>query len=243
MKKILASITLITGFVCNAEVSNININTVNVKDNSSTVNSGISGIESEKTIEGNGNFTSLERPISRKIEKIEIANGLDVKIHCGAKTAKIELQADSNILPAIKTEIKNNTLILSLSGSLTTKNPISATVFLPAVKEVKNGQAGKTLITGLDNNSFTLIVGGAGEITISGSTKILNATLNGACTLNAQQLNAQNVQITARDATEATVNASKELKAVITDAAAVTCYGKPPKVEKQLDDAATLNMR
>ncbi|MFA7230177.1 MAG: DUF2807 domain-containing protein [Victivallaceae bacterium] len=243
MEKFLTAVVLMSGLVCNAEISNININTINIKDHSSTVNSGISGLETGKTIEGNGKLTRIEQPLSVQIEKIETGNGLDVHIHCGAKTSKLEFQADSNILPAIKTEIKGNTLMLSLSGSLTTKNPISATIFLPTVKEVKSNQAGKMSITGLDNDAFTLISDGTGEIAISGSTKILNVTLNGACILNAQQLNAQTVQITARDATEATVNASKELKVEITDAAAVNCYGKPQKITKQLDDAATLNMR
>jgi Putative auto-transporter adhesin, head GIN domain len=78
-----------------------------------------------------------------------------------------------------------------------------------------------------ENESVDLDLGGAGYITLGGRSKLLHATLGGLGGLNAQQFQADAVNVDLSGLGNATVTAKTSATLNLSGLGSVTVYGKP----------------
>lgn len=86
-----------------------------------------------------------------------------------------------------------------------------------------------------------LMFEGASDAKISGKTSTLKNVLQGAASINAKDLHAEDVKITASGASEIDLNASRSIDIVADGASDITFSGDPEIVEIQLDGIASVN--
>lgn len=201
-------------------VENVRENVVNVKDNGSSINSGIDLGDTKGTLVGNGNTVTVKREVS-SFDSIKTWGALKLNVNVsGGAAGSVEIITDSNITNVIKTEVKNGCLSVGASKSYSTEKPVTVKITVPALKNID--------------------AGGACELTIDGSTKDFSATLGGVAKLHAAGLSASDVKISVSGAASAEVAVSGVLSVNGSGAAKVFYKGNPSKIVKELSGVASL---
>ncbi len=94
----------------------------------------------------------------------------------------------------------------------------------------------------ISGKGFYLDSQGATKVVVDGNVEELLATMSGASRLEAESLQAQNVEVSISGAGRADVTAEKILKVSITGAGKVT-YSGDPTVEKHVSGAGSIRQR
>lgn len=201
-------------------ITNVRDNVVNVKDDGSSINSGIDLGDMKGTLVGNGKKATVKRDIAG-FDSVNVGGAfvVNVSVSDGAKSG-VEISADSNITDCIKSDVKNGCLFLGASKSYSSKNPVTVKITVPSLKGA--------------------VVSGACELTLSGTVKAFSADVSGAAKIHASGLDAVNVTVAASGAGVAEVSASGVLTVNGSGAAKVLYKGNPSKIVKELSGVASL---
>ncbi|HEU4850974.1 MAG TPA: DUF2807 domain-containing protein [Telluria sp.] len=140
--------------------------------------SGVYTAWSSKTVEGNGNLQSERRDVAA-LRSLNVGGRMHTEVRVGGAPS-LEIEADSNLLPLIKTEQSGETLRIWMEGSVKTDNPIRVRYTVAALDQVTQAGSGRTNITGLNGGTFTLVATGSGRTELSGRVERLNAQLTGS---------------------------------------------------------------
>jgi len=167
-----------------------------------------------------GNFNSIV--LNGDFGKISIKNKL-------AEKNSISLTGSADNIKSVTTEIKENTLYInsnnkSLSISIDTKSIDRLAV---------NGTADIT-VTEINTENFFLVTDGATKINLQGKTNFLSLTTSGANDIEAKELDAINVRLKAKGNNNISITANKVLEPKISGFGAVTYYGDPKIIDKDL---------
>ena len=195
----------------------------------------LSGVWAQSTQDRNvGTFTG-----------VKTSGIFTVSLTPGANAVKVE--AEDSVINDIKTEVKDDVLIISSEGNLNTKKQINITVSVKDLKSVNVSGAAKIKGDGefatdkitvdatgagsvalqLKATDVNVSGSGAGNIKLTGSATNLKADLSGAANLKAYDLEVQNASIDASGASNAKVNPSQSIKADASGASNVSYKGNP----------------
>ena len=138
-------------------------------------------------IKGNGVAKTEARALSSaSFSRIEIDAPVDAHITIGG-TPSLELKGPSNVLPYVRTEIRNNTLHIFTDDQtdLDTRSNISAIISLPTLKGLEVSGAGNHDVAGaVRSDEFSLESSGACKVNIADlQVRSLDADLSGAAIL------------------------------------------------------------
>jgi hypothetical protein len=203
-----------------------------VNDSGSTVNTGINLGGNTVFIKGNGKIISGSRELA-EFNAISIKGQFEVKISSGDKNL-IDLKAESNILPLISTEIKNQTLQISISKPVSLTSTPQLSICCGKSPQIISFSGNGKIDAVLNSENFQLISVGAIETTLKGKTPGLEIEMIGAGKLNAKNLKAATLDISMKGASSATVSVSKKLNADIIGAAKLIYFGSPSKITKKI---------
>lgn len=193
------------------------------------------------TIKGSGTSKTESRETG-EFKVIEISGSGTAELTVGAKAA-IEVTADDNIVPLIETRIESGKLIIDTAkGRYESKMGVVIRVTSPTIEAVGATGAAKIGLSGVENESLTLISNGAGSIRVSGKTDSLTAKLNGAAKLDTAELMSRSVQLELRGSGRAVVHATETLGVLIEGAGAVQYLGDP-KVEQTIRGAGSVTRK
>jgi hypothetical protein len=140
--------------------------------------SGVYTAWSSKTHEGNGDLQTERRDVAA-LRSLNIGGRMHTEVRVGG-TPSLEIEADSNLLPLIKTAQSGDTLRIWMEGSVKSDNPIRVRYTVAALDNVTQAGSGRVNITGLNAGTFTLIASGSGRTELSGRVERLNAQLTGS---------------------------------------------------------------
>lgn len=190
-------------------------------------------------VKGNGTIKEETRSLS-DFNSVEVGGAYEVDITCGGSPG-ITIDAESNILPLIKTEVSGNTLHISNTKSISPRKKIKVKITTANIDEVETSGASNITVENIDNGRIKLDASGAGKINLSGKTGMLRLSLSGAVKVNAKDLIANNASVEISGASKADVYASTELRADISGVGSLDYYGNPKNVRSSVSGIGSIN--
>lgn len=219
-------------------VVNVRKNTENSSDGSSVVNSGVKLGKGSAALKGNGDIKVQSRNVE-DFSSVKISGAFNVVIVLG-KAKKVTVRGDSNVLGKITTKTIGETLEIKSKGAYSVEKPIGIRLSSPDLKEIIFVGACTGNIEMKKESSLKLKITGACKIALSGKTKDLSVSLEGASNFNGLTAPAENVSVETSGASKAKVVSSGTLKVKASGASSVLYKGSPAKIEKDISIPAVL---
>ena len=181
------------------------------------------------------------RPIS-DFSGLEVSGAYQIKWSSG-KSA-LTISTDQNLLPLITTSVTgNNTLRIDSKENLRPTKGITINLSSASLTDVKLNGAVSLAASNLSGADLKLESNGASSISVAGSVTNLEATLSGACKLDAKSLQTQTAKVSLNGASYADVTVTETLNASISGAGGLTYSGNPKSVEKSVAGVGRIQPR
>jgi hypothetical protein len=196
------------------------------------------GEEGAAPVEGTGEIQTELRELP-PFTRVSVASGMKVIIGYNA-VQSVSLAAQGNVLMAIKTEVVDGQLIVTIPPpGVEATQPIALTVKLPALESValSAGVVGYVEHTG---SGLNLDISGGVQLTAIGDTPDLrlNATTGSHAKLD--ELAAQYAQISLNDGSTAELNVVTSVTGTASGGSTVILSGNPAQVDIETSSGATV---
>lgn len=173
-------------------------------------------------------------------DSVELAGSNNVVIRVGGKQSVV-VKADDNLLNRVTTRVESGTLVIgNTPGSLVTKSPMSVVVGVPTVNELTLAGGGNIVVDGIEAESLTVTLSGSGNLTGSGTARLLGLTLGGSGNMWLSQLAADDVRAVLSGSGNVFVTASKSLDASIPGSGTIAYSGNPQDVTKSVTGSGVI---
>lgn len=182
-------------------------------------------VADDNVVVGSGIEASQSREVVG-VRAIEIHIAGNVHVEIGEPTS-LEIVADDNILPLIKTEVKKGSLVISATGQFRTKHQPVIKITVANLEAVAVFGSGDVDIKGLDNESLSVAIDGSGDVRPAGQTVSLTVSISGSGDVLARQLEARDASVTINGSGDAKVSVAKSLNVVIQGSGDVKYTGAP----------------
>lgn len=197
-----------------------------------------------------GSFSSKTGSGNMKVEKrtvpafssVDISGAYDVEIVVRDEQS-LEIEGDDNLLPLIKTEVKDGVLKIGNTQSISTKRNLRVRISSPKLDALFTSGASDIVVTDVKSDEFKIESSGASNLKVSGEAKTVVINSSGAGEIDAKDLRAEKVNITSSGAATADVYASEELRASVSGAGDVRYYGNPKTVSQDKSGAGSITKR
>lgn len=190
-------------------------------------------------IAGSGNRKAEKRDV-KSFNAIDTSGAYEVNVTC-QKPASVEIEADDNILPLIKTEVRDGTLFVSSEQEFhSSKSPVLR-ITVPDLNSVANHGAGDVTIVDANSNDLTIKSTGAASISAAGKAKSVTISSTGAGNVDTSKLTAEKARVESTGAANVDVYASDLLDVDISGVSSVTYSGNPKTVTKTVSGVGSVN--
>lgn len=190
----------------------------------------------KRGVKGSGNVATETRDIS-DFKAIDVSGVFNVEI-VAQKEFSVVVEADDNLIPLIKTEVRDGILEISTDKRIKSKSRLTVRISAPNIEKIEASGATKVSLSEVMNSSLTIDTSGASKINLSGKTDLLNVDVSGASKIDAENLSVADAVVDASGASKVMVNVSRELKADCSGASSVVYSGTPTNIEKRLTGAS-----
>jgi hypothetical protein len=147
----------------------------------------VKSIFSSDAVAGNGQQARDIRAISAA-SAIDVRGPLEVNLRVGAAPS-LTVEADSNLLPLIRTEVIGGTLRMWVEGNVRSTNSLRVTATMPALSHVTASGSGRMTISELNGAALAFTKSGSGSVNLSGRVGRLDFQNSGSGHVNASALN------------------------------------------------------
>ncbi len=204
-----------------------------------------------KTVKGNGDMTSETRN-TNNYDEVSLTGSMDVKLIAG-REGEIKVEAESNLMKYIITEVKGNSLKIASEDGVNlepsrTRN-IKITVPVEDIESVKLTGSGdlwnsnklrvtnfQTHLTGsgditlnLDAEKVESTITGSGDTDLKGNTNSFKCKITGSGDFDASGFEAKVVEATVMGSGDIRVNVTQSLKARVMGSGDIRYRGNPEK--------------
>lgn len=216
----------------------------------------------QKRIIGNGETANITRSLNSNFKGIELYGSFDLEIYGGKQDGEISIQADSNLIEHIVTEVKNGILFIQFEKgkSFSTKEDIKISLYSNQLESISLFGSGDIEIKGTQNVSnfqasingsgdieadvkaqnVKLSISGSGDIEISGTTKNLEIVSKGSGDIEAFKLKAENVNIQQTGSGDTEVYCNQSLTVVSKGSGDIKYKGNPMKINEKTKGSGRL---
>ncbi len=135
------------------------------------------------TVRGNG-IEASEGRITSGFDKVKSEGSFDVHITNGNRT-DVVINAESNILPYIETDVNGNTLRLHVRGVHNIKNtrPMEVYISVPRLESIKQSGSGIITTGHFTSENVDIVISGSGTIETAINAESLDAVVSGSGSL------------------------------------------------------------
>ena len=189
-------------------------------------------------IRGNGHVVTDQRTVG-EFSDIKADGAFEIEWHSG--TPSLSITTDDNLLRYIDSSVEGTTLRLHTREQLHPTRRMKVLVTSPTLTGLSFAGAVRFGATQLSGAKFYLQTAGACKITLGGNVDELLADMSGASKLMAAELHTKTADISTSGASKAEIYASEALRVSISGAGKVIYYGHPPKVERHVSGAGSIN--
>ena len=192
-------------------------------------------------VEDSGDAKSEMRNVS-DFKKIEAGGAVNLVIDA-QKEFSVEIEADDNLLPLIKTEVSGDTLKITTEEKVSPKTRISVKISMPELASLNVSGASKADVANVKTDSLELEASGASKINVSGEAVKLKSEANGASGIDAENLIVTDADVTASGASKTTVSATNDLKADASGASNIYYVGEPKNIAPKSSGASSVTKK
>ena len=174
-------------------------------------------------VKGNGIKATETRAVTA-FTAIDATGVGSLKLRVGEEES-LKITADENILPLIKSEVKDGVLVLSTTGATKSKTDIVFEATAKTIKRLENSGTVSINAKGFNGGALSVETSGVGSITLVGRVDSLNAELSGVGSLDAEELIADRVKTSLSGVGSATVRAEKSMSGTVSGVGSLTWKG------------------
>ncbi|MCA9673562.1 MAG: DUF2807 domain-containing protein [Kofleriaceae bacterium] len=209
------------------------------------------------TVQGSGTAATESRAVD-DFTAIAVGGALALHVHVGPAPA-VEVRGDDNIVPLIRTEVRDGTLHVESRRAYTARTPLVVDVATPAVTGLDASGAITASIEGVTGDAFRIAGGGAtdldvtaevahlvasiagsGSLRLAGRADDLRLDVSGAGDVHARGAAARTATVTISGAGAVEVTVADTLDATISGSATVDYWGQPARVERHVAGAGAI---
>ena len=183
---------------------------------------------SDSKVKGSGVAASETRSVA-SFDGIDAKGVGKLKLRIG-DTESLKVIADDNILPLIKTDVKDGVLTLSTTGALMSKTDIVFEVTARRIKRMENSGTVSIDASGFNGGELSVETSGVGSIKLNGRVDSFTAELSGVGSLDADALAADRVDTSLSGVGSAHVRAEKSLRANVSGVGSLSWTGAATEV-------------
>ncbi len=194
-----------------------------------------------KGIKGSGNRKSEKRDLPA-FKSIETTGAYDIDVMC-QKPASFEIEADDNILPLIKTEVRDGVLYVSNQERYNTRKAVALRISLPELIAVSSRGAGEITIQDANGDNLKIESTGAASIKAAGKVKSATISSTGAGDIDASRLQTENARVTVAGAASVNVYVTEQLDVSVSGVGSVSYSGNPRTVNKSVSGIGSVNKK
>ena len=191
-------------------------------------------------IKGSG-VRKTEKRVVAPFKAISVEGAYNIEV-VAQKDQSLEVEADDNILPSIRTEVSAGVLKINTRGSFSLSNEVNIKITVPNLEKVSASGAGMINVTGVKNDRFDIDVNGAPALRVAGETKEVNLETNGAGMIDARKLRASRVTVNSNGVSNVEVHASDQLNVTISGPSHVL-YAGDPEVNQTINGPGSLEKK
>jgi hypothetical protein len=183
----------------------------------------ISFNDGDSKVKGSGVKATETRAVAA-FTAIEATGIGSLKLRVG-ESDSLKITADDNLLPLIKSEVKNGVLVLSTKGASSSKNGIIFEATANTIKRLENSGTVSMDAGGFAGGELVIVCSGVGSVTLAGRVDSLKAELSGVGSLSADGLSADRVETNLSGVGSANVRAEKSLNGNVSGVGSLTWKG------------------
>lgn len=196
------------------------------------------------SVAGSGVTTSQTRSVPA-FDRIEIGGAYEVVVRVGA-TRSVVLAGDDNLLPLVRTEVRNGTLHIESDEDLEPREEIRIEIGIETLNGVHSAGSSDVAVRDVRSPAFDVTVSGSseltangefgdlttslagsGEIQMNGSADAIDASISGSGELDLLQVRARTARIDVSGSGDASVQVSERLDASVSGSGEVRYAGRP----------------
>ena len=141
---------------------------------------------SSNAVVGNGVPAHDVRQVGT-VSGLEAGGPLEVNVRVGEATS-LAVDADSNLLPLIRSEVAGGVLRVWVEGSVRTSNNMRVTYTTPSLTQLRQSGSGRLTVNNLNGEPLDFSKSGSGRTTLTGRVAVLDLHHSGSGEVNAHGL-------------------------------------------------------
>lgn len=193
-------------------------------------------------LSGSGNVTTEPRTVAA-FNAIDMSGVGEVIITQG-EAVGLNIEADDNFQPLILSEVRNDTLFLSMKPKVNLRH-FTRMIFHVTIKEFTRltlSGAALVKVHNLSGDKLTVDHSGAGSVTIAGTVNEQRVTLSGAGTYDGAALVSKQATVDLRGLGSMVVQVRERLDATISGAGSIEYIGSP-ELHKTISGLGSIRQR
>src|SRR5688572_8835421 len=142
-----------------------------------------------KGVQGSGVRNTEKRDLPA-FKSIETNGAFAIRVTC-QQAASFEIEGDDNLLPLVKTEVRNGVLRIYNDGSFTATQAIAVRMTVSDLEAISSTGASDIEVANVKNDQLSISWQGAGRIEATGDTKFGQISSTGAGEIDSASLRAE----------------------------------------------------
>lgn len=199
----------------------------------------LAGCKFNRGIAGSGNRKTEKREL-KSFNAIETNGAYEINVTC-QKPVSVEIEADDNILPLIKTEVRDGILIVSNDQRYNASKSPTLRITLPELGSVSSHGAGEVKIADANSSELKIQSTGAADVNAAGKAKSVTISSTGAGNIDTSRLTSERAKVEATGAANVDVFASEQLDVTVSGVGSVSYSGNPKVVNKNVSGIGSVN--
>ena len=189
---------------------------VNFSFGSRIEGSGVAGSEARNTADFNG---------------VGVSGVFQVEVTAG-KDFSVQVQADDNLLPYIRTEVKRGILEIETTERIESHTPLRVLVSAPNIESIEVSGVSDVSVAGVATSSLEIQASGRSKVNVAGKTDGVNVEVSGGSSVEAEDLKAQTASVAASGSSRVSVFVTERLTSSASGASTIVYSGGPTSVAK-----------
>lgn len=182
-------------------------------------------------VRGSGHVISENRNVG-SFHAVDAGSMVQVRLTVGP-AASFKIEGEDNVLPLIKSEVKDGVLDIHSDAGFDSTKPVIVTLTTPAVDALQVSGASRMTATGVKADRLTLGCSGASKLEMDGTGREVKVEFSGASRVNLKGLNAKRFDGELSGASKLTaIGELGDLKLSLSGASRADLLGAPAKTAK-----------